>query len=45
MDQIKERIDQLRKTLAYHSRKYDVEDAPEISDFEYEKLFYELKAL
>ncbi|MBQ7354415.1 MAG: NAD-dependent DNA ligase LigA [Clostridia bacterium] len=45
MDQIKERIDHLRKTLAYHSRKYYVEDAPEISDFEYDKLFYELKAL
>ena len=45
MDQIKERIAYLRKTLAYHSRKYYVEDAPEISDFEYDKLFYELKAL
>ena len=45
MDQIVERIEYLRKTLAYHSRKYYVEDSPEISDFEYDKLFYELKAL
>ena len=45
MDQILERINHLRKTLAYHSRKYYVEDSPEISDFEYDKLFYELKAL
>lgn len=45
MDPILQRITDLRKTLAYHSRKYYVEDAPEISDFEYDKLFYELKAL
>lgn len=45
MDQIIQRIAYLRKTLAYHSRKYYVEDSPEISDFEYDKLFYELKAL
>ncbi|MGM9646533.1 MAG: NAD-dependent DNA ligase LigA [Eubacteriales bacterium] len=45
MDQILERINRLRKTLAYHSRKYYVEDSPEISDFEYDKLFYELKEL
>ncbi len=45
MDQILQRIEHLRKTLAYHSRKYYVEDSPEISDFEYDKLFYELKAL
>ncbi len=45
MDQILQRIAYLRKTLAYHSRKYYVEDSPEISDFEYDKLFYELKAL
>lgn len=45
MNQIFERIDSLRKTLSYHSRKYYVEDSPEISDFEYDKLFYELKAL
>lgn len=41
----KERIDELRELLRYHSKKYYVDDAPEISDFEYDKLFYELVAL
>ena len=45
METVLERIQYLRKTIAEHSRKYYVEDAPEISDFEYDKLFYELKAL
>lgn len=45
MDEILERIHHLRKTIAYHSKKYYVEDSPQISDFEYDKLFYELKAL
>ncbi len=45
MDEIKERIAQLREILAYHSKKYYEQDAPEISDFEYDKLFYELVAL
>lgn len=41
----KQRIDELRKLLEYHSRKYYVEDSPEISDFEYDALMNELKAL
>ncbi len=41
----KERIDTLVETLRYHSKRYYEEDAPEISDFEYDKLFYELVAL
>lgn len=45
MDAVLERIQNLRKALAYHSRKYYVEDAPEISDFEYDRMFYELVAL
>ena len=36
---------ELEKTLTYHARKYYVEDAPEISDFEYDKMFYRLKEL
>ena len=43
--EVRERIDYLRKTIEYHSRKYYVEDSPEISDAEYDKLFYELVAL
>ncbi len=45
MDQIKQKIDELRATLAYHSKKYYEDDAPEISDFEYDRLFYQLVAL
>lgn len=42
---VKERIDYLRKVIAYHSKRYYENDAPEISDFEYDKLFEELKQL
>lgn len=45
MKEIKKRIASLRETIEYHSRKYYVEDSPEISDMEYDKLFYELVAL
>ncbi len=41
----KARIDALRAELRYHSRKYYEEDAPEISDFEYDALFRELGEL
>ena len=41
----KERIDYLRTAIKYHSKRYYENDAPEISDFEYDKLFEELKAL
>lgn len=41
----KRRIDELRELLAHHSFLYYVEDAPQISDYEYDKLFYELVAL
>ena len=41
----KKRIEELRTILHYNSRKYYLEDAPEISDVEYDKLFYELVKL
>ena len=41
----KERIDYLRAIIKYHSKRYYEQDAPEISDFEYDKLFEELKSL
>ena len=41
----KKRILELRKTVEYHARKYYDEDAPEISDFEYDMLMNELKNL
>ena len=42
---VEERINHLRKLISYHSKRYYENDAPEISDFEYDKLFEELKAL
>ena len=42
---IKKRIDELREQIEYHSRKYYVEDSPEISDYDYDKMFYELVSL
>lgn len=42
---IKERLDGLRRTVAYHAKRYYVDDAPEISDFEYDRLFRELQEL
>ncbi|MBO5041113.1 MAG: NAD-dependent DNA ligase LigA [Clostridia bacterium] len=45
MNKIKSEIDNLRKTLEYHSYKYYVEDSPEISDFEYDALFRRLQDL
>lgn len=42
---IKNRIDELRATLTYHAKLYYVYDAPEISDFEYDRLYAELISL
>lgn len=33
-----ERIKYLSDTLKYHNKKYYIEDAPEIEDFEYDAL-------
>ena len=38
-------IKELTDLLNYHSRKYYVEDSPEISDFEYDKMLRELEIL
>ncbi|MGO8703570.1 MAG: NAD-dependent DNA ligase LigA [Candidatus Brocadiia bacterium] len=40
-----QRIEKLRETIRYHDRKYYVEDAPEISDREYDLLMKELEEL
>ena len=42
---VKERIENLRKELNYHSRLYYVYDRTEISDYEYDMLMNELKEL
>ena len=41
----KKRIEELRKETAYHAKKYYDDDAPEISDFEYDMLMLELRNL
>ncbi|MBE6702018.1 MAG: NAD-dependent DNA ligase LigA [Ruminococcaceae bacterium] len=43
--EIKEKIDKLRRQLTYHARRYYVDDDPEISDFEYDRMYAELLAL
>jgi len=39
------RISQLRKVIEYHNRRYYQQDAPEISDAEYDRLMRELQDL
>ncbi|MBR6034222.1 MAG: NAD-dependent DNA ligase LigA [Clostridia bacterium] len=41
----KKRIKELREITAYHAKRYYDDDAPEISDFEYDMLMNELKNL
>lgn len=43
--QAKERIEELRKQVEYHAKKYYDDDQPEISDFEYDMLMVELRNL
>lgn len=45
MTDVKERIERLRAQLNYHSKRYYVDDDPEISDFEYDKMYAELLRL
>ena len=42
---IRDRIEELRRQLEYHNRKYYVDNAPEISDFEFDALMRELQGL
>ena len=43
--QAEKRIQELRKVVEYHAKKYYDEDKPEISDFEYDMMMLELRAL
>ena len=45
MDTVQKRILELTALLNYHNQKYYVEDAPEISDFEYDRMLRELEDL
>ena len=42
---IRERVEWLRNQLTYHAQKYYVYDSPEISDYEYDMMYAELKRL
>jgi DNA ligase (NAD+) len=42
---IRARIEELRERVRYHNRRYYIEDAPEISDAEYDALYRELESL
>ena len=42
---IQGRVEELRETLRYHGRRYYIDDAPEISDAEYDALYNELENL
>ena len=42
---IKSELNELRKKIKYHNKKYYNDDAPEISDFEYDKLMSRLKEI
>ncbi len=45
MEKIAQRIEKLRRQIEYHAKRYYVDDEPEISDFEYDKLYAELLRL
>lgn len=41
----RERLEELRKQIEYHSKRYYDQDSPEITDFEYDTLMQELKRI
>lgn len=45
LEQLQKKAAALRETILYHNRRYYENDAPEIEDFEYDKLLHELIAL
>ena len=42
---VREKIEKLRKELNFHNHKYYVENSPEISDFEFDRMMHELQEL
>lgn len=45
MDNIREKIKELSDKLEYHSKRYYIDDNPEISDYEYDMMLRELENL
>lgn len=42
---VKQRIDELIRLIEYHNHRYYDLDDPEISDYEYDQLYLELRSL
>lgn len=42
---MKQRIEELRRWLNYHNRKYYIDNAPEVSDYEFDQRMHELQRL
>ncbi len=42
---VEKEMRELEKKIEYHAKKYYVDDAPEISDFDYDAMFYRLVSL
>ena len=45
INSIEKEMRELEAKLEYHAKKYYIEDSPEISDFEYDEMFYRLVKL
>ena len=45
VEEAKRQIDELRREIEYHNKKYYTEDAPEISDYDYDMLYRRLENL
>lgn len=45
MENIKQKLETLRAQISYHAKKYYVDDDPELSDYEYDRMYAELLAL
>ncbi len=45
MSEIQKKIEKLRAQISYHAKKYYVDDDPELSDFEYDRMYAELLSL
>ena len=45
MNELENKIKKLRERLLYHAKRYYVDDDPEISDYEYDRMYAELKSL
>lgn len=45
MNETEQTLKKLREKIAYHAKRYYVDDDPEISDYEYDQMYAELLKL